>query len=81
MSVRLCECDLLNVVDRSRVADCDSVCDLDLRLVGVRNRAPVWELEAEPVPLMEWVLVPLGVGVAERLCDVELVGLIEDDVV
>ena len=41
----------------------------------------MWELEGEPVPMMEWVLVPLGVGVAKRLCDVVLVGLVEDDIV
>ena len=47
----------------------------------MRVRGPVWELEGEPVLVMEWLLVLLGVGVMERLCDVELVGLIEDDVV
>ena len=35
MSVRLCECDLLNVVDRSRVADCEgeTINDDDSELV------------------------------------------------
>ena len=41
----------------------------------------MWELEGEPVPVMEWLSVLLGVGVAERLWEVVLVRLAEDDIV